>query len=80
MYCSLQKSNRSRALLIFLKNMLTWQCLPMQIVTILCSRLKETEAAEEIVLIAVEAEILTTILAEEVIIMLEIIQVEMQVL
>jgi hypothetical protein len=52
----------------------------MQIVTILCSRLKETEAAEEIVLIAVEAEILTTILAEEVIIMLEIIQVEMQVL
>uniref|UniRef100_A0A2N9H2Q8 CCHC-type domain-containing protein n=1 Tax=Fagus sylvatica TaxID=28930 RepID=A0A2N9H2Q8_FAGSY len=31
MYCSLQKSNRSRALLSFLKNMLTWQCLPMQI-------------------------------------------------
>ena len=52
----------------------------MQTVTILCSRLKEIEAAEEIVLIVVEAEIFTTILAEEVITMLEIIQVEMQVL
>ncbi|GMY21383.1 hypothetical protein FCV25MIE_16624, partial [Fagus crenata] len=72
------KSNLSRALLSFLKNMLTWQCLPMQ--TVLCSHLKETEAAEEIVLIAVEAEIFTTILAEEVITMLEIIQVAMQVL
>jgi hypothetical protein len=59
MSCSLQKSSLSRASIDLSKDHLTWQWLPMQIVTMLCFHLKETEDEEEITFNRGEAEILT---------------------
>jgi hypothetical protein len=77
MSCSLQKSSLLRALLIFLKITLTWQCLSMlTIKTTLCFHHKKIEVEAEIALIVAEEEISIITQTEVVTTMLEGLQME----